>query len=223
MTNLATFVDRYTMKHVRVYPHPVERVWEAITDTQSISAWMGFPVTVELRVGGICKWGHDGAYFTTEIIRIEPMTLIEHGSPGDPFPDRGYMRFELSPHPDGCRLDFTQHFPREFRQGEVEGDLGGDLPGGPDTPWRPGFVGGFHAAFDGLGRLLDGMSTIEGLEPNDRLFGRIVDQWLDQKVLDRELARDVADRYAQELRGTAVWNDLNEIYREHIRKTIPSS
>jgi uncharacterized protein YndB with AHSA1/START domain len=220
--NLATFIDRYTMRHVRIYPHPVERVWDAITDSASISAWMGFPVTLELRLGGRCDWGPGGMYFRTEIIRLEPTALIEHGSPEDPYEDRGYMRFELSPHPDGCRLEFTQHFPRQFRHGAVEGDLGGDLPGGPDTPWRPGFVGGFHAAFDALANVLDNRDPNADSRPADELFGRLVDAWLEQKVAHGEIGSDHALRYAGELRGIACWNELNETYRRHIRDTIPA-
>lgn len=53
MTSLATFVDRYTMRHVRIYPHPVERLWEAITDDEQVGKWMGSPITFDLRVGGI--------------------------------------------------------------------------------------------------------------------------------------------------------------------------
>lgn len=30
---LARFLDRYTIEYVRVYQHPIARVWQAITDT----------------------------------------------------------------------------------------------------------------------------------------------------------------------------------------------
>lgn len=219
MKDLATFTDRYTMRYVRTYPHPVDRVWEAITDDEQVTRWMGFPVRFDLRVGGRCRWGADASYFSTEIRRLEPKTLIEHGhSPQD----EGYMRFELHEHEDGCRLDFTHHFdPAERPWEEWPHDLGGDLPGGPDTPWRPGFVGGFHNALDRLGNLLDGHDPSRGERPKDELFGRIVDEWAKQSVEQRRMSRDDAERYARELRGVAYWNDLNEIYREHIRETIP--
>ena len=220
MTNLATFVDRYTMKHVRIYPHPVERVWEAITDDKHLSVWMGFPVSCEVKVGGRCVWGAPPkAYFETEIERLEPKTLVEHTGRNDN--PTGFMRFELAPHADGCRFEFTQHFEPGRTWEEVPDDLGGDLPGGPDTPWRPGFVGGWHAFFDILGNYLDGKVLEDGLEPADPLFGPIVDNWIRQKVAIGEFSEDVGDRYGRELRAAAKWNDLNEIYRRHIRETIP--
>jgi hypothetical protein len=32
--DLARFVDRYTVEYVRVFPHPIERVWKAIVWTR---------------------------------------------------------------------------------------------------------------------------------------------------------------------------------------------
>jgi uncharacterized protein YndB with AHSA1/START domain len=217
---LATFVDRYTMRHVRVFPHSIERVWDAITDDAQVSRWMGFPVVLDLRVGGRCVWGPPKrVYFETEIARLEPTTRIEHA--GVPPSGDGYMLFELAPHADGTRFDFTHRFDPSGSWDEVPDDLGGDLPGGADTPWRPGFVGGFHVMFDMLGNLLDGAPLDRGQAPEDELFGRLVDAWLDRKVGEGELDQAVADRYRVELRLTARWNDLNQIYRQHIRDTIP--
>jgi hypothetical protein len=214
MTSLATFLDRYTMRHTRIYPHPVDRVWDAITDDKRVSEWVGFEVHFpELRVGAVCTWGPvDGPYFETTIVAFEPKTLIEHKG----------MRFELAPHPDGCRFEFTQSFEPGHTYDEWPDDLGGDLPGGTDTPWRPGFVGGFHSALDGLGRMLDGLRPDHGEEPQDPLFGALVDEWAKQRVHQKELTRETADRYARQLRSVAAWNELNVVYRKHIRDTIPA-
>ena len=38
-------------------------------------------------------------------------------------------------------MRFVQHFTPGVVHAETPDDLGGDLPGGPDTPWKPGFVG----------------------------------------------------------------------------------
>lgn len=209
--NLATFVDRYTMRHVRIYPHPVERVWDAITDDEQVSKWMGFPVRFDLRVGGTCQWGTDTSFFTTDIVRLEPPRLIEHAG----------MRFELEPHPEGCRFVFTHSFEPGHTYEGLPHDLGGDLPGGPDTPWRPGFVGGFHTAFDGLGAVLDGVDPRRLDRPEDEVFNRMVDHWVKLSVEQWGRTREEAEAIAAEFRGVAVWNELNVAYRKHIKETIP--
>ena len=48
---LAVFVDALTMRYERVYPHPIELVWEAVTTSEHLDAWM-IPVSrVEPRLG----------------------------------------------------------------------------------------------------------------------------------------------------------------------------
>ena len=48
---LARFIDRHTIEYVRTYPHPIERVWRAITDPKEISVWF-WTARFDLRVGG---------------------------------------------------------------------------------------------------------------------------------------------------------------------------
>jgi uncharacterized protein YndB with AHSA1/START domain len=221
MTNLATFIDRYTMRHVRIYPHPVDRVWRALTDEAEINQWFGFPVKLDMRIGGICEWGPDGSFYQTRVSKLEPKTLIEHAGV-DPN-DEGYQRFELSEHPDGCRFDFTHHFAPAASFEEDRTQAGGDLPGGPDTPWRPGFVGGFHGIWDNLGRFLDDEPVDPGDAPSSTSVREVIDSWLWRNVeAFKEIDRETAERYRKELYNVARWNELNEIYREHIKNTIPS-
>ena len=179
---LARFIDRWTMEHVRVYPHPVERVWRALTEPEHIARWFG-EADIELRVGGRARFGPEHEpWFTTTVSALEPGTMIEFGT-AIPRDLPGFIRYELTEVEGGCRMVFTQHFePRDRFEPGDDGDLGGDLPAGPDTPWMPGFVGGWHDFFDLLGASLD---------------GRPVDPSSDR------------------------WNELNHIYRDHIKKAIP--
>jgi hypothetical protein len=39
--NLATFDDTLTMRHVREYAHPIERVWDAVTMTEHLDVLSG--------------------------------------------------------------------------------------------------------------------------------------------------------------------------------------
>ena len=47
---LCRFIDRDTVEYVRTYPHPIERVWNAITDPAQMSIWFG-PIQFEPRLG----------------------------------------------------------------------------------------------------------------------------------------------------------------------------
>ena len=148
---LAEFIDRRTIKYVRIYPHPIERVWRAITDKNEVAQWfIGF-AEFDVRLGGSVRW--EDPHTVEGVVRqLEPPFLFEYG----PLPPLdGYLRWELEATDGGTRMTFTQRFPVGFRQGPVVGDPGGDLPGGPDTPWRIGFVSGWHGFWDLLGDYLD--------------------------------------------------------------------
>ena len=150
---LAQFVDRYTMVHEWWYPHPAERVWRALTEPQHLDVWFMHPEVWELRVGGDYAFPtRDGTPLSHQLAgtfaRVEPTSVLELAGV-----DGAYLRYELTPDGDGTRMRFTQHFtPGDFA---AFPDEGGDLPGGPGTPWMPVFVGGWHDFFEGLYRYLD--------------------------------------------------------------------
>ncbi len=54
--DLARFVDRWTVEYVRMYPHPIERIWRATSDPKEISVWF-WTATFDLRVGGSFAFG----------------------------------------------------------------------------------------------------------------------------------------------------------------------
>ena len=81
MTDLASFEDRYTMRHVREYPHPIESVFEAITNTDEINRWLLPIAVVEPRVGGRCafSWGGPrGAAMEGTVTEFDPPTLVHY-------------------------------------------------------------------------------------------------------------------------------------------------
>lgn len=206
------------MEHVRVFPHPVERVWRAITEPGPVAAWFG-PVDFDLRVGGNARFGPaDAPWWTSAITRLEPPTLIEFAG-AKPTPSAGFIRYELTPVDDGCRMVFTQRFEPQEHFEAVLGDLGGDLPAGPGTPWMPGFVGGWHDFLDRLGRTLDGAAVTE---PSTSLFARLADHAIDRMVAERNMSAELATQTMEMFHSAERWNELNEIYREHIRIAIPA-
>ena len=191
---LATFDSRYAMRHIRVFEHPVELVWSAVTDPEQMEAWMLPHITVEPRIGGrvTFTWGGTpDSPFEHTILEWDPPRVVDYGG----------LRFELEALGGSrTRLTFLQSFPPDFRQDSPAptGDPGGDLPGGPDTPWRPGFVAGFHLMLDDLAKLLS-----KELDPRA--------DWIDGRV-------------PNELRVyPPEWVWLCHLYRGHIKVTIPKN
>jgi uncharacterized protein YndB with AHSA1/START domain len=189
--NLATFDHRHAMRHVRTYPHPIERVFEAVSTAEHLDAWMLPHCRIERRKGGAWAMTFGGPdleqAITGTIVAWDPPRLVDYGG----------MRFELERVGEGeTRLTFTHTFAPGFEHPPSD-QPGADLPGGPGTPWRPGFVAGFHLMFDDLGPYLAG-------------------------TLQRA---DLIDNAAPGHHGIhePQWLDLLEVYRRHIRDTIPAA
>jgi uncharacterized protein YndB with AHSA1/START domain len=195
---LARFVDRNTMVYDRRYAHPIERVWEAVTTAEHLEAWMLPEARVDARLGGECAFGWGGPVdaegATRETITVfEPPTAVQFTSA-----DGSFMRFDLrADGPGATELSFTLHF-LPSGDGAMEDYPGGDLPAGPDTAWRPGFVAGFHEMLDQLGGFLAGEWTLA-----DNLEGL--------KAFEADPA------------GSADHQHWVDVYRTHIRDTIPAS
>src|SRR5687768_358423 len=141
---LAVFVDRLTMRHERRYPHDIELVWETVTTGEHLNVWL-LPVSkVERRLGGRCSFSWGGPEENSIVGEVTPWQRPRsvRYSFGDP---DSYLRFDHERDGDGTRLFFTESFAPGADAGPVDpNDPGADLPAGPDTPWRPGFVAGFH-------------------------------------------------------------------------------
>lgn len=180
-TELARFIDRYTIEYVRFYPHPIERVWRAISDPAEMSVWFS-RIKFDAELGGayLALW-EEPSDFKGVITAFEPPRLVRFGGPAMHGP-AGFWQFELAPVEGGTRMVFVQHSEPGFWN-KPEWPLDPPEPA-PDTPWRPGTLGGWHAAFDELGERLDGASLPE----------------------ERQRER---------------WVELTEVYREHMRATMP--
>ncbi len=111
--------------------------------------------------------------------------------------EQSFLRFELAVDGDGTRLLFTQSFaPGEgIDRQEDDAYAGADRPAGADTPWRPGFVAGFHEMLDELDLYLRG-------------------EWT-QADRAADLAADVAGNPDSE------YLRMIDIYRDHIREQCP--
>lgn len=82
--------------------HPVELVWQAITDSAQISTWFGFPVELDPVPGG-----RFAITFSPELVEegriraIEPPTLLVYTGNDDVY------CWELADDAGGCRITLT--------------------------------------------------------------------------------------------------------------------
>ena len=213
--DLASFDDRYTLRYVRVFRAPIERVWRAVTTAEELNIWL-YPISrVEPRLGGRVSftWGrpeHDPQ--VGEITVFEPPRRLrfrwrglgqeEHGA-------GGYIEFALEAVDGGTRFTFIDRYDPGFRhdQSGVEPhDKAASLPAGPDTPWRPGFVAGFHLNFDYLSDFLR-------------------EDWPAERIRERsERNVEIASGKRAgsfEPGPNSPWSKLVELYHEHIRLSCP--
>jgi uncharacterized protein YndB with AHSA1/START domain len=121
---LGGFIDRETFRFVRDYPHAPAEVWAALTDAEQLNIWLWPCQSFEARLGGIGVF-NPGKELILQVTEFEPQRRLTLGQ---------YIRFELTPLADGCRLTL-------------------DLTRAPDG-WSPMALAGFHGWLGRLSRLL---------------------------------------------------------------------
>lgn len=95
---------------VRIYPHPIGRVWEAVATSRGLAAWL-MPNDFEPRVG--CRFqlrwkkvvGWRG-WVDCEVLRLEPPHHLAFSWQGDSKHRKTEVSFRLEPVPEGTRLEF---------------------------------------------------------------------------------------------------------------------
>lgn len=224
--DVATFDTRYTMRFVRCFPVPIERVWHAVT-SEELNIWL-YPVTrVDLRLGGRASftWGQpEHEPQICKITKLKPPELIRFASTDKAgrVDHKGYMQFELAAVEEGTRFTFIQKMSPVPEGERVAADAAlpkdAALPGGPDTPWRPGFVAGFHLNMDALGVWVGKDWTPEQTHAEvERRIASVDDK--DDEV-DGE-GYWLADELAYGA-GSPRWTQLVEVYYDYIRAFLPT-
>ena len=166
-----TFPDRNTFRLETRYPHPPDRVWQAITDPEHLAVWF-MPMQIDLRVGGrvlLVDYGQEGKSPPAEgvVTACEPGSLLEYRfDKGEWDWPESTLRYELSVDGDGCRLVFSQTVaPDTVWAVDPEGQVGG-----PGTI-HPGACAGWEGFFEeGLSRFLAGRRAPLYDEDDDRLM-----------------------------------------------------
>jgi uncharacterized protein YndB with AHSA1/START domain len=101
-----TLDGRPTVRVERRYPHPVAKVWRAVTTPEHLGQWFPSPVEVELRAGGAMRFvafaGDAAATGTVEIVDPPRLLAFTWGA------DR--LTFELTPDGDATVFVLTHSF-----------------------------------------------------------------------------------------------------------------
>jgi uncharacterized protein YndB with AHSA1/START domain len=112
---------RPTVRVERAYPHPIDKVWRAVTAPDHLGAWFPSPVEVDLRPGGAMRFaafeGDPGATGTVEAVDAPRLLRFTWGA------DR--LTFELAPDGDGTRFALVHSF--DDRYGAASFAAGWDL------------------------------------------------------------------------------------------------
>lgn len=101
--DLGTYLEydgRPAVRFERTYPHPIERVWSAITDPDDLSAWFPSSVRMESHVGGEIAFSDDPNLepSTGQILAYEPPHRLAYTWEGDE------LHFWLDATEHGCAL-----------------------------------------------------------------------------------------------------------------------
>lgn len=139
-----TLDGRATVRVERRYPHPIEKVWRAVTTPEHLGQWFPSPVDIDLRPGGSMRFGAFGtnAGQTGTVESVEPPRLLAFTWGAD------RLSFELSSDDEGTTFALTHSFD--------------------DRSGAPSFATGWELCLTGLRALLAG----EPLPPAERGIAR---------------------------------------------------
>ncbi len=206
---LARFIDRWTIEFIRVYPHPIERVWKAISDPAEVAIWFIRPTVWDLRNGGAYRF-QEKFFGAIELVEPPRRIRFRYASPDGPWPGtEAYFQFELESVPGGTRLRFVQHATPDVEDPDEPREIF-------RSPGRPGSLGGWHSAFEELAEHLDGVPTGSRLPPTR--MSAVAKNWAG---FQSEFTVEQKARILKGLRERERWFELVDIYEAHVRASRP--
>lgn len=152
--------DTATIAFERRLRHPVEVVWNALTDPRKLAQWYMTTARLDARQGGSIDYvsGPSQFHVTGRILTWDPPRVFEHEwnvepRKGLPQGERSVVRYELTPDGDATILRVTH---RRLTR-----------------PTSFGFVSGLHIFLDRLEQQLDGnplTDFVEGVSATRSLY-----------------------------------------------------
>jgi uncharacterized protein YndB with AHSA1/START domain len=103
---------RPTLRLERRYPHPIDKVWRAVTEPEHLAQWFPSPVELDLRPGGAMRFslgggeGGDGGT-TGEVLEVDRPRRFAFLWEGD------RLQLDLAPDGDGTRVVLLHSFDDE--------------------------------------------------------------------------------------------------------------
>jgi uncharacterized protein YndB with AHSA1/START domain len=133
---LETIDGRDVLRYERRLSHPVDRVWQAITEPEEIVQWLG-EAELEPVEGGtvVLRWLNTPELTVARgtVTAFDPPRVLEVDTD-----THGILRWELEADGDACRLTFTATYPRK------------------DDETRLSLLAGWHIHLDHLADALEG-------------------------------------------------------------------
>jgi uncharacterized protein YndB with AHSA1/START domain len=208
---LARFINRRTLEFVRTYPHPIERVWRAITDSAELARWFIPTTKWDFREGGAYRFHDDD--FAGEITTIDAPRFVRFGSRSAPGQESGsFFQYELTPVDGGTRLRFIQYAaPGRVWEGRPRHRN--------DVPWAGGNLGGWHEFWEALAAHLDGVAADSRLPPTR--MSELVADWVGKVQIEYGMSPKLGVRIRVGLRREERWAELNAMYENLIDETLP--
>jgi uncharacterized protein YndB with AHSA1/START domain len=166
---LAKRGDRWTLTFTRRLPHPISKVWAAITEAEHLATWFPDEIVGERKAGAPLKFvNSQGGSFEGEVLAFEPPSVMELLWGTDT------LRIELAADDTGTVLTLTDTFDelgKAARDGagwhECLGRLDAELDGTEPRPWG-GCWREVHPRYvDALGPEASTIGPPEGWEEHD--------------------------------------------------------
>lgn len=143
-----------TFRFERLFRHPAEVIWRAITNPAETEAWFGGRVEIELQPRGeFASYHRGGVRVVDRVVRLTPPTLLEHTFWEQVNPS-ALVTWELLPTREGCILTLTHTLSLDDVRAAA-----GTLGQGDDLrEILSRNAAGWHHLLDMLAAILDGQT-----------------------------------------------------------------